>query len=256
MALCCVLGLCDALDAAQLALVIDDLGHQLSPGRRAIELPVPLTLAILPHRPYSLALAQYAYARGQEVIVHQPMANHAHFPLGELGLEDHVQQAPLQRTVLQAIASVPYAVGMNNHMGSLLTEDYGRMLWLMTLLQQQGFYFLDSVTTAQSKAPQAAAQVQLPFVRRDIFLDSVVEPDSIERQLDKALSLARRYPQRPVIVIGHPYPQTLKVLQQRLPQLRQQVQWLKLSAVVYPDTLQQFQAIGQRHTTGSSANAD
>jgi polysaccharide deacetylase 2 family uncharacterized protein YibQ len=84
------------------------------------------------------------------------------------------------------------------------------MQWLMAELHPSGLYFVDSRTSAQTKAFDIAKQYQVPSLKRDVFLDDVNEPKAIEYQLNRAIELAksRGY----AVAIGHPYPATLQVL--------------------------------------------
>ena len=59
--------------ANELAIVIDDLGYSYQAGKRAIDLPGQITLAILPFAPNTRALAKYAKEKNKEVIIHLPM---------------------------------------------------------------------------------------------------------------------------------------------------------------------------------------
>lgn len=70
----------------RMVLVIDDLGPNLSQGQAVIELPGPLTYAVLPFTPHAERLAVLAAEHGKEIILHAPMANMAnlHWPWGAL----------------------------------------------------------------------------------------------------------------------------------------------------------------------------
>ena len=51
-----------------------------------------------------------------------------------------------------ALAAVPYAVGVNNHTGSLLTQHRLPMDRLMRTIASRGMFFLDSRTTPNTVA--------------------------------------------------------------------------------------------------------
>jgi polysaccharide deacetylase 2 family uncharacterized protein YibQ len=103
-------------------------------------------------------------------------------------------------------------------MGSLLTRHPGHMDWLMSEMNAQGgLFFVDSVTTVRTVAAHVALERGLPTTRRDVFLDSAADPDSIRRQFARLLAVAHE--QGSALAIGHPYPGTLQVLAEVLPQL-------------------------------------
>ena len=70
------------------------------------------------------------------------------------------------------LASVPGAVGVNNHEGSLLTENREAMTFLMAELKARDLFFLDSLTSPKSLAYATAKEFGVRTNRRDVFLDN------------------------------------------------------------------------------------
>lgn len=202
--------------SAQLAIIIDDLGYNLRAGQRTLNLPGAITVAVLPFTPHGRELAHYAHQQGKEVMLHAPMSNHHNYPLGRGGLRSGMAKAEFLAVLRQNLANVPHVKGVNNHMGSQLTEEVEPMGWLMAELQQQQLYFVDSRTSAQTQALIQAQAIGLPSRRRDVFLDDKKDPQVVYQQLLLALKKARQ--QGSAIAIGHPYPETLRVLE-HLPEL-------------------------------------
>ena len=204
-----------------LAIIIDDLGNNLASGRRAVNLPGAITYAILPHTPQAIELATYAnnIDINKEVIIHMPMEAVGHKHIGPGGLNMHQDQEDFIHTLQAAIKALPQAKGLSNHMGSQLTSQPDRMRWLMAELSKTPFYFIDSKTTDNSAAMQAADEQQIPYLVRDIFLDHDRDPAAIDRAYRKALALAIR--SGSAVLIAHPYPSTLDYLETALPKLRQ-----------------------------------
>jgi hypothetical protein len=142
--------------AALIAVIIDDLGNQRTAGERTVALEGPVACAIMPHTRHATYLAERAFAAGKEVMLHlpmQPMQMQRIAGPGEISLDtkrrqlDHILQTDLN--------SVPHAVGVNNHMGSLITRHPGHMRWLMEELSRRGdLFFVDSYTTPSSVAIQ------------------------------------------------------------------------------------------------------
>lgn len=197
-----------------IVLVIDDVGDNLPLGRAAVELPAPLNIAFLPHSPYGAELARKAHNRGQEVMLHAPMSNHTDFPLGPGGLTADMDRNQFLATLRANLDSIPHVRGVNNHMGSYLTELPLPMGWLMNELKQRQLYFIDSRTTVRTVAEQQAARHRLPHLRRHVFLDNVRSEAAIARQFEQLLAEAR---ERGLAVgIGHPYPETLTFLRRHL----------------------------------------
>lgn len=201
-----------------IGLIIDDLGDRLEDGRRAVSLPGAVTCAILPQTTFSRRLAVLAHAAGKEVMLHQPMQALNGKAMGPGGMSMAMSQNELVKTLEANLASVPYAQGVNNHMGSLLTQHPGDMAWFMAALHAHGgLFFVDSVTTSQSVARRIAAEYRIPNLRRNIFLDHTRDPRLILHQFVRLIEEAHRVGS--ALAIGHPYPETLAFLQKVLPHL-------------------------------------
>ena len=217
--------------AGRLAIIIDDIGYNLPLGRRTTDLQGDFTLAVLPFTPHGVELAERAHQRGKEIMLHAPMSNRHNYPLGRGGLVNGMQQAEFLTILRQNLADIPHIKGVNNHMGSLLTEQTEPMRWLMAELQQRQLYFVDSRTSAQTQALNMAEAIQLPSRKRDVFLDDERTRSNIQYQLKRALKLAQQ--NGSAIAIGHPYPETLAELEQLQPLLEQyQIALVKASQLM------------------------
>lgn len=209
----------------RIAIIIDDLGYRLDTGRRAIDLPGPVSLAVLPGTPRAATLAQQAYARGKEVLLHLPLqARPDDKDNGYERLDDAVSidldmnRQEFGDTFERALSSIPHAIGVNNHRGSLLTRHPGHMRWLMEEIHaRHNLFFVDSYTTHESVALQAASEVGVNARKRDVFLDPDRQLSTVAREFERMKKLARLHGS--VVVIGHPYPGTLEFLERELPKL-------------------------------------
>ena len=221
-----------AQSPTRIAIIIDDLGHSLYLGQQALDLPGALTYSVLPQLRYSSTIAQRAHKRGKEVMLHLPMQTTDGRRLGPGGLLKVQNRTEFARRVRDNLATVPYASGVNNHMGSLLTQDEGAMRWLMQELRCfHGLYFVDSRTDMRSVARAQAREAGLANAARDVFLDNVRDVRYVRRQLEVLIARARS--QGTAIGIGHPHPATLAVLAQELPRLAAQgIQLVPVSELV------------------------
>ncbi len=218
------------------AIIIDDMGNALEEGRRAVELPGPVACAILPYTQYSVNLADQAFARGKEVLLHLPMQALDDAPLGRGGITLDMDQEQIQQTVRADVKAIPHLAGVNNHEGSLISMHPGDLAWMMQTLHAIGnLFFVDSYTTVDSIAYQIAGENGVPAARRDVFLDDVNTPQAVQFQFKRLLDIARK--KGFALAIGHPRPVTLEVLAAELPQLANQ--GIKLVSVAEIVKLQQ-----------------
>lgn len=216
-----------------IAIVLDDLGNNLALGRQALALPGKFTYAFLPQTPYAARLSRQVHATARESIVHLPMQSLNNRALGPGGLTLDMDETQLRHTLMESLTSVPFAVGINNHMGSVLTGNMEVMSRLMAMLvEREDMYFLDSRTHESTVAELAARQAGVPTSRRDVFLDTQRNEAYISGQLNLLLDKAQR--QGSAVAIGHPYPETLAVLTRRLPELEELgVELVPLSRLIH-----------------------
>ncbi len=198
--------------AAELAVVMDDMGYSRERAERVLALPVPVALAVLPFAPVSGEIAARALATGHELILHEPMEALPHDPAPPAAgtLTESMSADRFDAGFEAALEALPGVIGVNNHTGSRLTQDPDAMRRLMQRLAPRGLLFLDSRTTAATVAYAMAREAHVPALKRDVFLDHVVERDAIRQQFDRALIIARR--QGYAVIIAHPHDVSLTFL--------------------------------------------
>lgn len=227
--LCCLPAQAAAPQApkAYLSLIIDDLGQSLPRDRRVLGLPGPVTTAIMPDTPHAAEFARQAHRAGKILILHMPMDP----ATGPFAWHPELPQEELQKRLEAAFQAVPYTSGINNHMGSRMTSQRPAMAWLMGELQRRNKFFVDSRTSAQTVAAAEAQKIGLASVSRDVFLDDERTEPAIAQQLQTAIKLAHK--QGSAVMIGHPYPQTLAVLERELPKLKAQgIEWIDIKSMI------------------------
>ena len=200
----------DAPPAA--TIVIDDMGDRPAEGDRVASLPAPVVCAFLPQTPHVERQADACHRAGKETMLHLPMQAVEEAPLGPGGVTLDMRPDEFRRVVREGLDAVPHVSAVNNHMGSLLTQHPGHMAWLMeVLVDADHLLFLDSRTSVDSVGKKLALEAGLPALERDVFLDHDRDPEQIRRQLRRLLQTARR--EGTAVGIGHPYPETLDVLE-------------------------------------------
>jgi polysaccharide deacetylase 2 family uncharacterized protein YibQ len=204
-----------------LAIVLDDLGSDLAAADEIFALDYPLTISVLPHHPHSTEIAEQAYGRGYQVMLHLPMQSVANETPEPEEIRTGMSSAKISSELDGMLQSVPHVVGVNNHQGSQATSDAVLMKELMPLLRARQLFFLDSRTTAATVAFEAARQAGVRSAFRNVpFLDDVQDTTEIRKQLQLAIRGAKEKSQ--AIAIGHPHATTLHVLSELLPQVEAQ----------------------------------
>lgn len=206
--------------APVISIIIDDIGYRKREDLRAIAIPGSLAYAIMPHAPHAKHMSKLASQRGKVVLLHLPMEatvlNKNRY-LGPGALTLNMTREQFLRTLESNLQSLPEAIGVNNHMGSLLTQHPGHMEWLMESLSAHSLFYIDSVTSEQSVASMVAREKSLPYLKRDIFLDNQQNKNYIKNQFDELVKLAKY--KGNAIAIGHPHPETIAFLTRALQEL-------------------------------------
>ncbi|MFA5118099.1 MAG: divergent polysaccharide deacetylase family protein [Candidatus Omnitrophota bacterium] len=202
----------------KIALVIDDWGYNANNLEIAEQIKFPLTASILPNLPYSRAMSEALHKAGYEIILHLPMESHDRLKLEENTILTSLPGDSIRTIVTQDIESLSHVKGVSNHMGSRATENSRTMGIIFNDLKKKKLYFLDSFVSSKSVCGPLARKLDLPFAKRDIFLDNESEKEYIKQQIYKLKKKADMYGQ--AIGIGHDRRTTLIVLKEIVPQLQ------------------------------------
>ena len=198
---------------AEIYIIIDDMGYRAT-DEQAFALPKSVTFSILPHTPQGQSLAERAHAESRDVMLHLPMEASTNKPLGPGAITSSMYAEEIIQTVESALTSVPYAIGVNNHMGSVLTASGQALQPLMDVIKKSGLFFVDSRTTRFTVAQQVASDNDIPNARRHVFLDHEQSEDFMNTQWQRAMALTKTHLK--VIIIAHPHPGTIAFLLNKL----------------------------------------
>ena len=179
-----------------ISIVIDDMGNNLSLGKRALSLPGNVSYSFLPDAPHTVHLAKLAHKRNKQVLLHLPMAGHLRHLEEENTLLTTMSESEFLESLRTHLLKVPFIIGVNNHMGSLLTPSRQQMDWIMTELKNRDLFFLDSRTTHLTVAASSASVLQVPFAERNVFLDNLKTEAAIRKEFARLIIMAKEQGQR------------------------------------------------------------
>jgi len=202
-----------------IVLIIDDLGFDGQPLDKVMALDPNLNCSILPNGTRAAEFAEKLHARGFEVLCHLPMEPQGRETPGRNAILTSMSDEEIARTTRENIEAIPYARGVNNHMGSRATTDR-RVMESVIRAMPDGLYFIDSRTTGGSIAEKVAREMNVRTASRSIFLDDVATEHSVRKQLAALATAAQT--KGVAVGIGHPYPVTMRVLADDLPDLKAQ----------------------------------
>lgn len=184
-----------------LIIVIDDAGYNIQQLEPFLELPFPITIAILPGLAHSLDSAQRIAQAGKEAILHQPMEALGGNDPGPGAILLSMDPYSTKETLRKNLDSLPGLSGVNNHMGSAITRSAIHMEPILDLVKERGIYYLDSLTTQDTVTAEFCAASQIPYWERDVFLDNSGDRQSILRALEEGKQEASQ--KGAAVLIGH-----------------------------------------------------
>ncbi len=216
----------------KIVLILDDVGFDHQPVDEAMTIDPNVNFSVLPNAARATQVATLLHLRGFEVLCHLPMEPE-HFPRvspGSGAVLTTMSNDEIARTTVANVEAVPFARGVNNHMGSRATADRRVMESVLAALPED-MYFIDSRTTPASVAAAVAREMSVRAASRNTFLDDVASDAAVRHQLR---ALAREAEQQGIAIgIGHMYPVTVRVLRAAVPQLKREgFRFVRASQVV------------------------
>lgn len=226
-------------DKPRIALIIDDMGLDIKHTRQAMDLPGPLTMSFMPYAQNLSEQTAYAISKGHELMLHMPMEpENQKLNAGPKVLKVSLTPEQAIETINADLDSFHGYVGVNNHMGSKMTQDRPGMARLMTVLKERGLLFVDSKTIGSSVAADEARKANIPYAVRHVFIDDDEKDAAIAGSLEKTEQYALKHGF--AVAIAHPRKETVAMLQSWLPTLKEKgIELVPVSSIVtlpVPDT--------------------
>jgi len=202
------------LSLRQVAIIIDDIGNDLRSVRDLLKIDAEITFAVLPLCSHTRDAAETLHNAHREILLHLPMEpkSYPREKPGNGALFTDMNDKELLFQLDKDLASVPYISGVNNHMGSKFMGEEEKLELVFDILKKRNLFFIDSRTTPDSKASSASEKTGLPLASRKIFLDNSRDYKEIYKILTKIAQDTEAGDVSPVIIIGHPHPETIRAI--------------------------------------------
>jgi polysaccharide deacetylase 2 family uncharacterized protein YibQ len=196
----------------RIAIIMDDMGTNTLYWDDIFSMSYPITLSVFPHQPYSEKIARRAHGEGYDVMLHLPMEpiDYKNHNPGPGVLLVSMTDDELKEVFLSDLSEVPYVTGINNHMGSLLTQDREAMEVILEEIKKRGLFFVDSRTTPDTIAYKTAKEMDVLAFERSVFLDNDRDVTAITKRIEELVRTAKK--RGSAIGICHPYPETIQAL--------------------------------------------
>lgn len=216
----------------KICIIIDDIGFDKNNAYELADLGINITLSVLPFTPYAKEIINNTSHPEVEFMLHIPMEP-VEYPIidpGQGALLSSMDPDTIIFTLKNDLDSFPFIKGINNHMGSKLTQNSDIMNQVFTIIKKRNLFFVDSLTNPNSKCIESARMFKVDFAKRDIFLDNIQKVEYIEGQIKKLKIIAAQKGYS--IGIGHPYDTTIKALKNNIYEIKKEFEFVKASSVV------------------------
>jgi len=204
----------------RIAFIIDDIGYKENFSKKLYSLNIPITASVIPSSPFAYEESTNLKHFGIEELIHLPMQSRNPDIAHPYSVFININSSETQiRSILKkAMATVPYASGINNHMGSLITANKSIMIKVLKIIKEYGYFFIDSRTTAESVAYQIAKKMKIRTAYRDVFLDHTQDYYHSINEIKRLINIALQ--KKSAIAIGHPFDSTIKAIRDSISFIR------------------------------------
>jgi len=213
----------------RIALIFDDLGESLKDLKEIYSLDTPFTISVIPNLKFSKNIAHIASRCGFSVLIHLPLepASSQRYQTDKYRfITSDLSKREVISLLRQYLNSIRIAIGVNNHMGSLATENRQLMKIVLSELKRRGLIFIDSRTSLKSIAYEEARKIELISGYNQGFLDAIDNIKVMEERMSELKDLAQE--KGKIIIIVHPRQNTLRFLKAQLPLLREKVEFVTI----------------------------
>lgn len=179
---------------AYIVIIIDDFGNGMKGTEEILKLPIKITGAVIPGMPYSKEEAMKLHEAGKEVMIHvplEPLKGKKEW-LGPMGIFTGMSEEKIIALFNQAKEQVPFAKGVNNHMGSKAMQNKLVVSTLMRQAKANQYYFVDSGTTEDKLSRYYSTENEVPFLKKDVFLDNTPSTEHVKARLRELQEIAKQ----------------------------------------------------------------
>ncbi|PAF44700.1 divergent polysaccharide deacetylase family protein [Helicobacter sp. 11S02596-1] len=192
----------------KLAIIMDDMAYpwQL---KSLHQLGLKITPSFFPYNDDNKLTPKMA-ANEAFYMVHLPLEALHFYQSPHRWIKTGQTPEEIEDYIAQIKHDFPKLAFINNHTGSKFSASYPDMKNFIDILEKYGITFVDSRTTADTKAPEIYAQMQKPLLSREVFLDNHANTKKILHQIKIAIALAKK--KGYAIAICHPHKETFHAL--------------------------------------------
>jgi polysaccharide deacetylase 2 family uncharacterized protein YibQ len=205
-------------DKPIIVVIIKGLGLSASTTEEAFDLPASVTLGFSPYSPSIIDWVDKAKKKGHEVVLNVPMET-KDFNINDPGPyalatsssnEDNVTRLKMLLSLVKGYEAV------YSEKEEIFTQAINSVKPVLESLKADGKYFIYGGGYAEFSLIQVAETIAYPILVNDILLDDEISESGINEKFRKVEEQANK--RGYAVVMAHPYPITIRMLQRWLPQ--------------------------------------
>src|SRR4030065_1229961 len=178
--------------SVKIAIVIDDLGNNKEAFNNRLKMKISFSFSVLPHQEYTRYISREAKKKRHDLLLHLPMEpENSENIYGEGFILSSMTPNEMLKEFENDLKSVPGAIGVNNHMGSFLTQDKKAMAIILGEIKRKGLFFVDSRTSSKTVAYDVAKKLGLKSAERNVFLDDIEDEEEVIKQIELFINTAK-----------------------------------------------------------------
>ncbi|TLD80836.1 divergent polysaccharide deacetylase family protein [Helicobacter sp. MIT 05-5293] len=206
----------------KILLIMDDI-QNASQIKQIQSLPLKIIPSIFPKTKYNPKTPLIAQ-KNAFYMIHLPLEAQ-NFEQKELEpIKVGTSKDNIYAIIAQIKQDFPNLLYINNHTGSKFTQSEKDMLNLLSVFDELGLKFIDSVTTPHPASEKISHQQKRLIMQRDIFLDNEISTTHTKAQLKLAIQKAQK--KGYIIAICHPHTSTFKALKQMSDELNHALEFV------------------------------
>lgn len=208
-------------DKPIIVIIIKGLGLSASTTEHALELPTDVTLGFSPYSPSIEEWVAKAQELGHEIVLNIPMET-KDYNLNDPGpyalitnssKEDNITRLKMLLSLVKGYKAV------YSETEEVFTQSMASVKPILESLKDEGKYFIYGGGYSDYSLIQIADGIEYPLLINDITLDDEISSRSIN---DKILEIENHAKEQGyAVVMAHPYPITIRMLEMWLPQLKE-----------------------------------
>lgn len=220
-------------DLPAVVIIMKGLGLSASTTEAALQLPTEVTFGFSPYAPSLVRWSKIAHQQGREFLLQVPMETYdtrTNNPGPYALMSASPKEDNITRLKMLLSLTNNYE-GIYSDQNEKFSHNIASIRPILKELKKMGVYYVYGNGYSNHTMIQTADDIDYPMLISDMVIDSDISVEGINDGIKKMVNLAKR--KGYVVAMAHPYPMTIRILEQWLPDASEQgVRVMPVSALL------------------------